>query len=454
MLYLPHPIEGVSMKFENAKKYTSGTVVELQRGKKYKLTLKYKDYKGKWQNKPSRTVAAKGKKEALALLKEFQKEQEKALTVLPAGISTNNKSLTVEQAVLSYLDFQKNTLHELEESTYTIQLSKLKRNAFPYIGNVTFEDLDVVTINSWWAELSKQGLSQGYIRSSFASIAKVYAYHYKMENIPTNPFEHLAKKPKEGHSKVTHLDAEQTEKFYDAINSEYPEGSAYWTAFNIAYLSGLRRGEICGLRWVDVNFTTHQLTVSSAIGEAKGGTYTKNPKNESSRRTFVMINQLFDVLQFRYKVIQEKEGEVKKNWFVCGNCEEYIKPNKLTKEFQSLTRAYDLKDVQGNYVTIHSLRHNFATQAAASNIDIKSLQKMLGHANAAMTLNTYANDSADAMRAASEKLSDANAEMTPYLLYNGYEDLKIPSKVEIENAIDVLKRAGYNVEMLSKGIAN
>lgn len=441
------------MKFPEAKKYTSGSIIELTKGKKYKLTLRYKDEKNNWVSKPNKVVYCKGKKEAEKLLNQFQQEQEKMLKTLPIGTSTT-KNLTVEEAVIDYINYQKDVLHELEESTYAMQFSIIKKHVTPHIGTIVFTDLNVDIINNWWAILSTN-LSQGYIHYVFAQVAKVYAYYYKTEKINSNPFEHLPKKPKKASSKVTHLEVEQIEEFYSALNDEYEQGNEFWTAFNIAFLSGLRRGEICALRWLDINLETKSITVSSAIGKGLNGTYTKEPKNKTSHRTFRMPEQLYDVLNTRYNYLLTQKEEVNKSWYVCGHgCGvDYASPDAISSEFRKLSRKYNLKDAQGNYVTLHGLRHNFATQAAASNVDIKSLQKMLGHANAAMTLNTYANDSADAMLLASEKLSDANAEITPYLYYTGYDNNNAPTKVEIENAIDVLKRAGYNVEKLSKGIA-
>ena len=67
----------------------------------------------------------------------------------------------------------------------------------------------------------------------------------------------------------------------------------------LAFYAGLRRGEICGLRWTDIDFYRHTITVRSAVGVSNKdvqGNYTKNPKNKSSNRTFPMLPQLEQAL--------------------------------------------------------------------------------------------------------------------------------------------------------------
>lgn len=432
------------MQFPKARKYTNGFLTPVKKdGKeirgKYKLTLKFKDDAGNWHSKPSKVVEAKTKTEAKKLLQEFQEEQEKKLRTLPVGASTNNRDLTIEEAVRSYLSYQKDTVGDLESSTYKIQMNNMEKRCFPYIGNIVFSSLDVMTINEWWTTLSNQGLSQAYIRKIFSTLQKVYSYHYKTGDITYNPFEHLTKKPSKSNYKVTRLTPENTEKLLAALNEEYSEEDEMWIAINLALLGGLRRGEIVALRWVDVDFERNKLSISSAVGYGEEGEYTKQPKNRSSARTFTITPQLRECLAARYKVC----GNPPNDWYVCGNDGKRMSLGSISVHFKRLVDKYNLVDAFGAHLTLHALRHNFASLAVASNIDIKTIQTMLGHGSASMTLDVYATLDSNAMAAGAELLGQAFGEQTDYL-----ED--VPPQEDIERAIEILRRAGYDTSKLVK----
>ena len=81
----------------------------------------------------------------------------------------------------------------------------------------------------------------------------------------------------------------------------------------------------------------------------------------------------------------------------------------LGKQWTALARSYGLRGVTGETVTFHDLRHTFATTAVAQGVDVKTVSSILGHANAAMTLNVYASADPDAKRRAADTVAEAMA---------------------------------------------
>lgn len=353
------------------------------------------------------------KRDARAELEKWREEQEKIARALPdTGESRGRKRSngdTVMEVCVAYLNNQL-AKGEIEKSTYSTQISNLTNYAAPYIGNILFVDLDRVAIEGWITKMYERGLSQNTIHGAFMNVNKVYKYFAMAGLISHNPLEYV-KTPKKGDAKVTYLDKPQFDKLVSVLKNNYEEGDRFRTAVMLATFGGLRRGEICGLRWYDVDFEANSITVSSAIGvyTDKNGqaTYTKSPKNLSSARTFPMPAELRKELELRYAKVQEDYGCINGTWFVCGQSINYYAPTTFTREFERFADAYEIRDHFNKRATLHCLRHNLATVGVKANVDIASLAAMMGHKSKAMTLDTYSSATPDAQALAAKKLESA-----------------------------------------------
>ena len=357
------------------EKYTTASVRQLKNGT-WQARLRYKD-QGKWKTLDKVLKEAKGKREASRMAEDLRRELNEVAEQNPMP------QRTINDVVLGYIDYQY-SIGALEQSTYYYQTQTYNRNIKPYLGDYIFNTLDRTAIVKWHTELSNKGLSQHSIYYTYTIIAKVYNYYHDIGEISKNPFKQVKGLSKSKVNRVTHLTDNQMNTFLSAVYQEYDLGDAFLTGFLIAYYAACRRSEICGLRWNDIDFDRGILTVSSAIGDSGGPTYTKVPKNNSSKRTFPIVPQLVEVLKYRYD--KEKPDA---NWFVIGEMTDYMTPARLGKEFHRFAVAYDLKDAYGKIITLHGLRHNFATVGIRSNMDIASLSLMMGHSSRAMTLDTY-----------------------------------------------------------------
>ena len=217
--------------------------------------------------------------------------------------------------------------------------------------------------------------------------------------------------PKKGEAKVTHLTKEQMENVLSAVHLNYNENDPMYVGILLTFYAGLRRGEICGLRWNDIDFYKHTITVRSAVGVSSGkdGDYTKNPKNKSSNRTFPMMPQLEEALLKRKQFINPLDS-----WYVIGEQEQFMRPQQYNRLFSEFVDRNNLVDAYGKKIVPHGLRHNFATMGIQSGMDIASLALMMGHASRAMTLDTYGDANADALTLASVKLKDTFNNNTDY----------------------------------------
>lgn len=398
-------------------KYTTVNVRQLEnrKGKPWQARAKYKDVFGKWKEVSKILTGAKGVRDANRMAKEWLDELNAQADLMPNA----QREQTVDKVYREYLKHQLDT-GEIEKSTYSNSLSSYRKYIQPHLGDYIFSTVDKTIINGWITKLYQLGLSQNTIHTTYARLKKVYNYYFNSGELLQDPFKGV-KMPKKGETKVTHLTDEQMTNIADAVYMDYEPQEPMYVGILLALYTGMRRGEICGLRWNDIDFHRHTIGVRSAVGVSDGvgmGAYTKNPKNRSSIRTIQMLPQVEQALKDRYEMILPNG-----NWFVVGNKEEFMRPQQYNRLFSEFISKHNLVDAYGNKIVPHSLRHNFATVGIRAGMDIASLALMMGHASRAMTLDTYGDANADAISLASDKLKQQfNASMPDYKIESEEED--------------------------------
>ena len=364
-----------------------------RKGKPWRATAYFHDANGDRRTKSRVLREAKGKREAQRLADEWLTDLNKqAEKEAPA-----NKEGTVSETIQAYEDFRLNN-NLIEKSSYKRDLLITKNYINPYLGDYYFTDVTRADINGWVTKLY-QKYKPTTVKNAFSQLKKVYTYYSNIDEITTNPFKGV-KTPSQGEPKVTHLDKDQKNKFHSAVLEDFDDDTPMLCGCLLALYGGLRRGEICALRWHNIDFDKGTITIDSAVGYGSGGNYTKGTKNKSSERTFPMMPQLYEALKEEYDRIKP-EG----HWYVTGNKDKFMSLQSFTDKFHRLVERHNLVDAYGKPITPHGLRHNFATEGINSGMDIASLSKMMGHASRAMTLDTYGDATPDALQLAVDKLA-------------------------------------------------
>lgn len=167
--------------------------------------------------------------------------------------------------------------------------------------------------------------------------------------------------------------------------------------------SGLRLGELCALRWSDVNLQEGVLRVRRSVKrkffleEAGEGRRTrmvfKKPKTENSEREVPLPKFIVSALKAVKALAVGAEA------YVVTGKEKFIEPNAYYRRYKRILRRYGLP----NY-TFHELRHTFATRCVEAGFDVKSLSEILGHADVRLTMNIYVHPSREHKQELVEKL--------------------------------------------------
>ncbi|OKZ68140.1 MAG: hypothetical protein BHV88_13565 [Clostridiales bacterium 41_12_two_minus] len=183
------------------------------------------------------------------------------------------------------------------------------------------------------------------------------------------------------------------------------EPGMYRRAISLLLLTGLRRGELLGLEWKDIDFKNRTLTISRTSQYLpKRGVYTDEPKNKSSRRLVLISTQVVLILQEQQRWQAFQASQLGNGWDPCGRIitgedGSPLHPDRLTRWFAKFIQRTDLPPVH-----IHSLRHTYATLCIAQGVPITAVAAQMGHANVATTATIYAHAIKSAQIAAADKI--------------------------------------------------
>ena len=171
------------------------------------------------------------------------------------------------------------------------------------------------------------------------------------------------------------------------------ENDEIWCDFFYTELTtGLRRGEICGIKWEDFNEDEGSINIKRTVNVNKGTVTEGKPKTGKGIRKIYLPQSAVDKLK-KKKTLSHSE------WMFENplNPSVPLAPNSAYNRMRVL-----LKNAGLPIIRFHDLRHTFATHALTSGVDAKTLSGILGHTNARFTLDTYTHVTTDMQKRASD----------------------------------------------------
>ena len=333
----------------------------------------------------------------------FAKPQKSALKQLHQLIElyrdvdlTEDCRMTLGEWLDKWLD--EYMIFTIRESTLDSYRAMVKNQVKPFIGGKQIASLTTADMQKFYNKIKKEGRVREHpIHGKTLADSMVRGVHMMLhEALDTAVKERLIVKnptngttvPKCNYPEKQILGDSQLDTFLEAI-----KGEEYWdTFFYVEVMTGLRRGEICGLRWQDINFEENKLQVKRSVSVKKGGgVSTGETKTETGVRSILMPPSVAEVLQNRkQRAITE--------WVFPNfmHPEQPISPATAYRKLKIILKHAGLP-----LIRFHDLRHTFATHATHGGVDPKTLAGILGHTNASFTLDTYTHVTNDMQKAAS-----------------------------------------------------
>jgi integrase len=186
------------------------------------------------------------------------------------------------------------------------------------------------------------------------------------------------------HANFTTWTAEELHAFL-----EYVGGDRLKAAWYLAAMTGMRRGEVLGLRWRDCDLERGRVTIAQTLVLVHNRLAFAPPKTKRSRRTISIDDETLSVLKaHRARQAEEKlgfgAGYNPQDLVFAGPDGSPVKPDHFSDRFERLSRAAGLPRIR-----LHELRHTHATLAFAANVHPKVISERLGHSSIAFTLEVY-----------------------------------------------------------------
>lgn len=261
--------------------------------------------------------------------------------------------------------------------------SKSRLYIIPALGPVKLAKLKVVHIDQMYADLQARGLSPQTIRGVHVVLRKALERARRWEWIVTNPAAD-ATLPKVVARPIQPPGRDVVETLVAAADPDLAD------AIVLAQHTGARRGELCGLRWSDIDLDSGRLTFRRAIVDRNAHDIVVKGTKTDKARTIVIGPTVADRLTSRRARLEAVaatcETAIVADAYVLSEAvdgSEPLKPNLVTQRFTRLTRQLGVK------TRFHDLRHANATELLAAGIPVNDVAQRLGHASVRMTLDVY-----------------------------------------------------------------
>jgi len=363
---------------------------------------------GRWEGRVVIGYDDKGNPKTKSVLAHTKSECVEKLEMLKEECGRTAEKLKPDMPFGEWIDFWYKYFSspKLRPTTQATYENRIYGHIIPSVGKIPLSKLTQNDLQQFYAKLKRTGrkvnvelkgtgVSDRMVRSCHALCRSSLEKAVEEGLITRNPSIGCKLPPKKnGEMKVL----TQTE-IVRLLNQAYDEG--YYEMFLLELTTGMRRGEILGLKWRDLNLETGELNIKRQL-TTKGISV---PKTKSSIRTVLLPPDMLDLLR-------EMKKTAKYDWIFPSPVKEGEprNPTAITKRFRIMLERAHCK-----HVRFHDLRHTFATMALENGMDVKTLSAMIGHVSSETTLNIYSHVT-DTMRAQAavkidREIGGTNAEM-------------------------------------------
>lgn len=288
---------------------------------------------------------------------------------------------------------------EVKESTLARYNFLINRHILPTLGDMTVSKLTADRLQVFLDDKKRNGCLRGGGLSA-KSVRDICVLIKSALRLASETFASIQEPP---HVKLPSYRQRRIQVFSEgdvqriaacAISSPTPGSLGILLGLN----TGLRLGELCALRWSDVDFFSGTIRVERTVQRVNYGGSTRlllqSPKSESSMRSVPVPADMLALLK------KMASGSVPEAYILTGCANKPMEPRTCQRRFHALLKSCGLKDRN-----FHTIRHTYATRCIDRGVDIKSLSEMLGHADIQTTLRLYVHSSMEHKQSVIQKIS-------------------------------------------------
>ena len=354
---------------------------------------------GRWvaqirlENGKLKQIYRKSEKEANIALRKALHEQEQ-------GTLATGPQQTLKMYLEQWLEqVHKPSAHSI--GTYNMYRTIIQKHIIPSLGHVRLQRLTPQQVQAFYASKLHEGLSQKRVKSIHAVLHKALENAVKWNLIGRNVCD-LVNPPIPKRHEIQPLTWEQAQRLLQTARDHKLEA-----LLTVAITTGMRRGELLGLHWQDIDLKTGSLQVRRSVNRiGKHGLVVSEPKTAMSRRKITLPAFVVDILKQHRVRQQEMKEKALGLWretdiVFCNLYGGYIEPSNLHEWFKKLLKSAELPNIR-----FHDLRHSAATILLSMGVHPKVVQELLGHSNISMTIDIYSHVLPSMQQEAMGKMDD------------------------------------------------
>lgn len=312
------------------------------------------------------------------------------------------RGMTVEKWMRSWLETD--LLGGIKASSYLTYQNQMNRHILPCLGRMQMASITPEMVHSFLECLQAKGLGENTVRGIYRLLSAAMRAALDDGIITKNPCRKIC--VKRGERVQQRVFSREEQKKVEKTLSQGEDLTALFAMY-----TGLRLGEICGLRWSDINWENGTATVCRTVqrlkrmdtdkclkcGDAKTYLMIGSPKSPSSCRTIPIPTFLLKRLEIQKK---QRSAAQLTTGYIFGTGMRAADPRTIQRRFAGVVRRLEIPDAH-----FHTLRHSYATRLLEMGVDVKTVSQLLGHSSAKTTLDCYAHSLLDQQRSAVAKLS-------------------------------------------------
>lgn len=339
----------------------------------------YKRKDGRWEGRYFKEYDSKGKiKYGSVYAKTYNEVKVKLNGILPNFLNIPEKKINVsfKDVCYEWLNSKKNNI---KQSSYAKYNFEIERYIIPQFRKCKLYEInknslcDLITNN--------QGLSPKTLKHISVIFKSIVDFVNEKYDLSIDLKEYNFSSPKYRKINVLSVSEQKRLEKYLLLKPDLTKLGVL-----LCLYTGLRIGELCALKWSDIDLENGILIVNKTMQriqntdteiKAKTSVIIEEPKSDNSIRDIPLPNHIIILLK-KYK---PSNAELK--YFLTGNIN-YIEPRTMQNKFKKYLEESDIDNIN-----FHALRHTFATRAIESGIDVKSISEILGHSTVNMTLEKY-----------------------------------------------------------------
>jgi len=329
---------------------------------------------------------SKGRRQQVWRTVEVGEDPEQELTRLlrehdQGHLATEARSVTVRE----YLDgdWLPHMRTRVRESTLTRYIGLINEDIIPVIGDLRLGKVRPNDIQHVVDAMVARGLSPRSVVQGYRVLSSALSQAMRWQMITTNPAT-AVRPPRVERAELTIPDADQVRAIVKAA-----EGSWIHLPILLGAATGMRRGEVFGLRWRDVDLDAGVLRVAGSLQRVDGQLRVVEPKTPRARRTVALPAAVIDLLRVHRKYQAERRLLLGEGWTDLDLVVEQgdgrpRDPDTITHRFTDVAAAAKVPGVR-----FHDLRHAYATSLLRGGVHPKVVSEALGHASTAFTMDVY-----------------------------------------------------------------